>query len=62
MPKLELVLIIKLITIYTLLQTPENNTSPEIANSTVIAKLTQIVQIPTAKILGNILIKANANN
>jgi len=60
--ELELVLIIKPITIYTLLQTPKNDTLLKITDFTIIAELiTQIVQISTAKTSKIVLIKVNAN-
>jgi hypothetical protein len=60
MLKSELILIVKLITIYTLLHTLKNNTLLENAN--IIAELiTQIIQIPTIKTLEIILVKVNAN-
>ena len=49
MLKSELILIVKLITIYTLLQIPKNDTLPKIADFTIIAKPIQLVQIPTTK-------------
>ena len=60
--KLKPILVIKPITIYTLLYTLKNNTSLKITNFIIIAELMQIIQIPTAKTLEIVLIKVNANN
>ena len=60
--KLKPILVIKPITIYTLLQTPKNDTLLKITDFTIIAELiTQIVQISTAKTSKIVLIKVNAN-
>jgi hypothetical protein len=60
MPESKPVLVVKLTTIYTSLQIPKNDTLPGIADAT--AELTmQIIQILTAKTLGIIPIKVNAN-
>jgi hypothetical protein len=56
----ELVLIRELITIYTLPYTLENDTLLENADA-IAEPITQIVQIPTAKILEIVLVRVNAN-
>jgi len=53
---------VKLITIYTLLQIPKNDTLPKIADFTIIAKPIQLVRIPTTKTLKIVPVKVNANN
>jgi len=46
----------------TLLWTPKNDTSPKIADSTITAEPTQIVQIPITKTLEIVLLKVNTND
>ena len=55
--ELKLVLVVKLITIHTLLHIPKNDILPKITDFTIIAEPMQIVQILTAKKIR----KVNAN-